>query len=75
MVYYNQVKGKERRDSMKDIDDMIPDEVATVINRQIASCDWHEGHPIEVFQQDGYTCVRYVSGNWWHYDPEKGTWW
>ncbi len=60
---------------MRDIDDMISDELAAVINRQIAMCDWREGYPVEIFECDGYPCVRYESGAWWHYDVEKGEWW
>ena len=43
---------------MRDIDDMISDELAAVINRQIAMCDWREGYPVEIFECDGYPCVR-----------------
>lgn len=35
---------------MRDIDDMISDELAAVINQQIAMCDWREGYPVEVFE-------------------------
>lgn len=58
-----------------DIDEMISDQLAAVINRQIAACDWREGYPIEVFEDEGFPCVRYESGAWWHYDIAKGEWW
>lgn len=45
-----------------DIDEMISDQLAAVINRQIAACDWREGYPIEVFEDEGFPCVRYESG-------------
>ena len=35
---------------------------------------WREGEPVEVFLADGLPCVRYQSGNWWHYDTAKKVW-
>ena len=35
---------------------------------------WREGEPVEGFLADGLPCVRYQSGNWWHYDTAKKVW-
>ena len=31
------------------------------------SSDWTDGPPVALFRADGCWCVRYASGNWWHY--------
>lgn len=36
--------------------------------------EWREGQPVEVFMSDGFPCVKYESGSWWHYDLQKGKW-
>ena len=29
---------------------------------------WHEGAPVKCWHDDdGYFCVEYASGKWWHY--------
>ena len=29
----------------------------------------------EVFFHEGYYCVKFNNGDWYHYDLEKGVWW
>lgn len=51
-------------------------ELAALVERQKKQVEvWREGQPVEVFMSDGVPCVRFRSGNWWHYDLKKGTWW
>ena len=55
--------------------DTIPSDVLALMRKQVALCDdWREGEPVELFTSDGLPCVRYESGQWWHYDTEKGAW-
>ena len=36
---------------------------------------WKEGDIDKVWiDKDGYMCIQYESGTWWHYS-EEGTWW
>lgn len=32
------------------------------------------GEVVRVFHRDGFPCVQYSTGNWWHYDVKKKTW-
>lgn len=37
--------------------------------------NWREGNIDKVWiDKDGYICIQYESGEWWHYN-EKGEWW
>ena len=37
--------------------------------------EWQEGDIKEVWLDDrGVLCIRYESGNWWHYEDD-GSWW
>lgn len=55
---------------------LIPKPLQEVIDRHHAQCEtWKDGEPVEIFSSDGYPCVRYVSGNWWHYSVKRGEWW
>lgn len=39
---------------------------------------WHYGGIDEVWEdEDGILCIRYTSGDWWHYAMENGSviWW
>lgn len=36
--------------------------------------EWKEGRAVSAFYQDGFPCVKYESGSWWHYDVDAGTW-
>lgn len=29
----------------------------------------------EIFFKDGYYCVKFQCGDWYHYDLDSGTWW
>ena len=29
----------------------------------------------EIFKKDGYTCVKFNNGDWYHYDLTAETWW
>lgn len=29
----------------------------------------------EIFEKDGFPCVRFQNGDWYHYDLQAGTWW
>ena len=29
---------------------------------------------VEVFKKDGYVCVRFQNGDWYHYELSLGTW-
>lgn len=49
--------------------------LAAVMKKHEDSCDWKEGKAVEVFEDEGVPCVKYESGNWWHYDIERGRWW
>ena len=36
---------------------------------------WNEGGLAKVWiDKDGYLCIEYESGEWWHYN-DKGEWW
>ena len=36
---------------------------------------WNEGGLAKVWiDKDGYLCIEYESGKWWHYN-DKGEWW
>lgn len=40
--------------------------------------DWKEGRPIDYWvDENGVDCVKYESGNWWHYAIVNGRveWW
>jgi hypothetical protein len=51
------------------------DELRIVVKTHMESVStWKEGEPVTVFWRDGYPCVRYESGNWWHYNLKRGTW-
>jgi hypothetical protein len=51
------------------------DELRIVVKTHMKSVStWKEGEPVTVFWRDGYPCVRYESGNWWHYNLKRGTW-
>lgn len=45
-----------------------------IAHRQIVRGKWPYGNPIEIFKKDGYPCIRYAEGIWFHYDLVKGTW-
>ena len=49
-------------------------ELVALIAKHQRSCQWTQGEPVEVFEDEGLPCVRYKGGNWWHYDTVKGTW-
>ena len=49
-------------------------ELVELIARHRKSCQWTQGEPVEVFTDEGFPCIRYAGGNWWHYDTNKGTW-
>jgi hypothetical protein len=37
--------------------------------------NWNEGDIDKIWiDRDGYICIQYQSGNWWHY-RENGDWW
>lgn len=37
--------------------------------------NWNEGDIDRIWiDKDGYICIQYESGNWWHYD-DNGAWW
>ena len=38
------------------------------------SCSWTDGPPVALFRADGCWCVRYASGNWWHYSLKDRVW-
>lgn len=49
--------------------------VQEVIKKHMETCEqWKEGKPVKVFLRDGYTCVKYESGAWWHYNLKTQTW-
>lgn len=54
--------------------DTIPADLFALMRQQISFCDWKEGEPIELFTADGFPCVRYESGVWYHYDLKKKEW-
>ena len=54
--------------------DTIPKDLLALMRKQVSLCDWREGEPTRLFTADGFPCVQYESGNWWHYDVERGTW-
>lgn len=55
--------------------DDIPADLLALMRTQVSMCDdWHEGEPIELFQCNGLPCIRYESGQWWHYDIERREW-
>lgn len=37
--------------------------------------EWIEGDITKIWEDEhGILCIKYSSGNWWHYN-EKGEWW
>jgi len=46
----------------------------SVMEKHHRSCDWKEGNAVRYFVRDGFPCVQYESGAWWHYDTVRGTW-
>lgn len=43
-----------------------------------ASGAWTHGEPEHCWtDQDGYLCIRYEDGSWWHYGEKNGVleWW
>lgn len=54
--------------------EQLDTDLQRVIQKQQSVCNWREGNPVRVFLCDGYECVEYESGNWWHYDTKKQTW-
>lgn len=39
---------------------------------------WPDGEPVKVWRDsDGYICIEYESGEWWHYEQtsEELRWW
>lgn len=58
--------------------------VKTLMEQQATQCyimhrqaceDWQEGEIAKVWYDiDGYLCIEYDSGKWWHYN-ERGEWW
>ena len=38
------------------------------------ACSWTDGPPVALFRADGCWCVRYASGNWWHYSLKDRVW-
>ncbi len=51
------------------------DQLLQLVQQHQHCCHWTYGKPIAVFQSDGYPCVRYETGAWWHYDLDSETWW
>lgn len=40
-----------------------------------AFSNWKEGEIADIWiDKNGLLCIKYDSGNWWHY-AEDGTWW
>lgn len=39
--------------------------------------NWREGEPVKVWEQKGIQCIKYESGNWWHYRNRNNhiEWW
>lgn len=46
----------------------------SVMEKHHRSCNWKEGNAVRYFVRDGFPCVQYESGAWWHYDTVRGTW-
>ena len=42
--------------------------------KHMHSCDWVDGLPIKPFFKDGFSCIQYESGRWWHYDIDNLNW-
>lgn len=42
--------------------------------RQITTTRWTHGQTVAVFIRDGFPCIRYADGMWWHYDLAKERW-
>ena len=47
--------------------DTIMNAVAYVKAHKAAVENWAEGEIAEVWLENGIVCVKYESGNWWHY--------
>lgn len=47
--------------------------------KHMAACEnWRDGAPVDSWiDADGYYCIRYESGKWWHYSDANGRleWW
>lgn len=41
--------------------------------KQIEMGESH-GKAVEMFYTDGWPCIRYQDGQWWHYNIVKGVW-
>lgn len=42
--------------------------------KHMAACEnWRDGAPVDSWiDADGYYCIRYESGKWWHYSDANG---
>jgi hypothetical protein len=48
--------------------------LAELIKCHQNSCNWTDGPPVTLFRADGCWCIRYASGNWWHYSLKDKVW-
>lgn len=48
--------------------------LSTLMKCHQDSCSWTDGPPVALFRADGCWCVRYASGNRWHYSLKDKVW-
>ena len=67
---------RRKSESMKRKEEVLQeDDLQKVMKKHHdAVGEWKEGRAVSAFYQDGYPCVKYESGNWWHYNTNAGTW-
>ncbi|MFV0616523.1 hypothetical protein ACE418_01255 [Megasphaera sp. WILCCON 0056] len=56
------------------VPDGVKDLLTDVVYKQLANGTWRNGNPETIFIANGYYCVRYQNGMWWHYDLIHKTW-
>lgn len=58
-------------------DDSIKKRVLEIYNHQMSAFGGSlPGYELkEIFKKDGFTCVKFKNGDWYHYDLSAGTWW
>ncbi|SCJ02840.1 Uncharacterised protein [uncultured Ruminococcus sp.] len=63
-----------RQVSMQQLPDDIFTAMCEIAYHQITTAKWTHGQPKAVFIRDGFPCIRYADGMWWHYDLAKERW-
>lgn len=58
----------------RNVSDNMMNLLVDLAYRHVLREKWTHGNPCEVFMRDGFPCIRYADGIWFHYDVVKGKW-